>query len=68
MSMYNLIEYSDNYPKTSGSLWKYCKAIPAVNNNDGIVNFNRANAIDSFNCKATITCQTDNHGEMGNVE
>ena len=21
MPMYNLIEYSDNYPKTSGSLW-----------------------------------------------
>ena len=23
MSMYNLIEYSDNYFKTSGSLWQY---------------------------------------------
>ena len=23
MSMYNLIEYSNNYSKTSGSLWKY---------------------------------------------
>ena len=23
MPMYNLIEYSDNYPKTSGSLWQY---------------------------------------------
>ena len=23
MSMYNLIEYSDNYSKTSGSLWQY---------------------------------------------
>ena len=23
MPMYNLIEYSDNYAKTSGSLWKY---------------------------------------------
>ena len=22
--MYNLIEYSDNYSKTSGSLWQYC--------------------------------------------
>ena len=22
MPMYNLIEYSDNYPKTSGSLWQ----------------------------------------------
>ena len=25
MSMYNLIEYSDNYSKISGSLWQYCK-------------------------------------------
>ena len=24
MLMYNLIEYSDNYSKTSGSLWQYC--------------------------------------------
>ena len=23
MPMYNLIEYSDNYLKTSGSLWQY---------------------------------------------
>ena len=23
MSMYNLIEYRDNYSKTSGILWKY---------------------------------------------
>ena len=32
MLMYNLIEYSDNYSETSGSLWQYCKDIPAVNN------------------------------------
>ena len=25
MPMYNLIEYNDNYSKTSGSLWQYCK-------------------------------------------
>ena len=29
MPMYNLIEYSDNYPKTTESLWQYCKDIPA---------------------------------------
>ena len=29
MSMYNLIEYSDNYSKTSGSLWRYRKDMPA---------------------------------------
>ena len=49
MPMYNLIEYSDNYSETSGSLWQYCKGIPAVDNNGAIINFNGANATDSFN-------------------
>ena len=31
MPVYNLIEYSDNYPKTFGSLWQYYKDEP--NNN-----------------------------------
>ena len=31
MPMYNLIEYSDNYAKTSGSLWQYYRDEP--NNN-----------------------------------
>ena len=26
----NLIQYSDNYPKTSGSLWQYYRDEPAV--------------------------------------
>ena len=51
MPMYNLIEYSDNYSKTSESLWQYCKDIPAVNDDGEIVNFNGANATDSFNLK-----------------
>ena len=68
LPMYNLIEYSDNYSKTSGSLWQYCKEIPAVNNNGGIVNFNGANATDSFNFKTKITGQTDNNGRIDNVE
>ena len=51
MPMYNLIEYSDNYSKTSGSLWQYCKDIPAVNNNDNIADFGGTNATDSFNYK-----------------
>ena len=32
MPMYNLIEYSDNYSKTSGSLWQYYKDDPNKNN------------------------------------
>ena len=31
MPMYNLIEYSDNYSKISGSLWQYYKDIPNDN-------------------------------------
>ena len=61
MPMYNLIEYSNNYSKKSGSLWRYCKDIPAVNNNGNIVDFNGANGIDLFNFKTKITGQTDNN-------
>ena len=50
MPMYNLIEYSDNYSKTSGSLWQYTKDIPAVNNN-AIVDFTNNSLTDSFNLK-----------------
>ena len=62
MPMYNLIEYSDNYSKTSGSLWQYCKEIPAVNNNDEVVDFNGANATDSFNFKTKIIGRTNDDG------
>ena len=49
MPMYKLIEYNDNYSKTSGSLWQYCKGIWAVNNNRDIVDFNEANITDGIN-------------------
>ena len=55
MPMRNLIEYSDNYSKISGSLWKYCKDIPAVNNNGNISDFNGVNATESFDFKTKIT-------------
>ena len=31
MLMYNLVEYSDSYSKTSGSLWPYYRDEPALN-------------------------------------
>ena len=68
MPMYNLIEYSDNYSKTSGSLWIYCKEITTVNNAGNIVDFNGADATDSFNIKTKITGQTNDDGEMNGVE
>ena len=67
MPMYNLIEYSDNYSKTPGSLWKCCKDIPAVNNAGNIVDFDGANATDSFSFKTKITCKTNDDGII-NVE
>ena len=45
MPMYNLIEYSDNYSKTSGSLYQYYKDDP----NDNLVNS------ESFKSKVKIT-------------
>ena len=67
MLMYNLIEFSDNYSKTSGSLWQYCKDIPAVNNAGNIVDFDGANATDSFNFKTKITGQTAADNNNGNI-
>ena len=36
MTMYNLIEYSDNYSKTSGSLWQYYRDEPFIGNTGNI--------------------------------
>ena len=68
MAMYNLIEYSDNYSKTSGNLWQYCKHIPVVDDDGDIVNFDGNDATDSFNFKAKITGQTNDDGEINGVE
>ena len=48
MPMYNLIEYSDNYAKTSGSLWQYYRHEP----NDNLANS------ESFKFKVKITGKT----------
>ena len=37
MPMFNLIEYSHNYLKTSGSLWQYCRDELALDDNGNIV-------------------------------
>ena len=48
MPMYNLIEYSDNYAKTSGSLWQYYRH----ESNDNLANS------ESFKFKVKITGKT----------
>ena len=60
--MYNLIEYSDNYAKTTGSIWQYCKDIPAQNANGDIALFAANNITDSFKFQAKIKGQTGNNG------
>ena len=67
MPIYNLIEYSDNYSKTSGSLWQYYKDIPAVGNDNAIANFTNNNLTDSFNFKVKMTSRTRDNGTK-NVE
>ena len=63
MPMYNVIEYSDNYAKTTRRLWQYCKDIPARNaNTDEIIAFDANNLTDSFKFKAKITGQTGDDG------
>ena len=51
MPMYNLIEYSDNYPKPSGSLWQYHKD----GHNDNLADSK------SFKSKLKITRSTPNN-------
>ena len=58
MPMYNLIEYSDNYSKTSGSLQKYYKDEP---------NNNLANS-ESFKFKVKITGKTPADGNTKHIE
>ena len=58
MPMYNLIEYSDNYSKTSGSLWQYYKDEP----NDNLANS------ESFKSKIKITGKTCAGGSTKDVK
>ena len=56
--MYSLIEYSDNYAKTSGSLWQYFRDEPDGNLEDS----------ESFKSKIKITEKAPNNGNVKDVE
>ena len=59
MPMYNLLECSKNYRKTTGSLWNYYRDEP----NDFSANNCNTNPItnsESFKCKNSITGKTSN--------
>ena len=59
MSMYNLIEYSDNYSKTSGSLSQYYRNESALNNATLLDNFPRNSALFKFKQKTTGSRKND---------
>ena len=56
--MYNLIEYSGNYSKTSGSLWQYYKDVPDNNLADS----------EPFKYKVKITGNTPADGNTKDAE
>ena len=58
MPMYNLIECSDSYSKTSGSLWQYCRDEP----NNNLADF------ESFKSKTKTTGKTPAAGNEKYVE
>ena len=39
MPMYNVIEYSNAYSKTSESLWQYYRDEPVLDDNNNIIDF-----------------------------
>ena len=57
MLMYNLLEYSENYAKTSASLWQSCRDESDHNITDSKL----------FKFKLSITDNTDNSG-IANVK
>ena len=62
--MYNSIEQSDNYSKSSESLSKHYRSFngPASNNNSVIIDFPADSNSVSFQFKQKITGQTGNDG------
>ena len=63
ISMYSLIEYGDNYSKTTERLWQYYRDEPTLNNSGVIIDFPEVdNSIASFKFKQKITAQTGNDG------
>ena len=63
MPMYNLIEYSDNYSDTSGSLWDFKR--DEIDNNGNVTNEDNA---PSFKYKASLISDTGNDGTKNGVK
>ena len=55
--MYNLIEYSDNYSDTSGSLWQFKRDEQPIDNNGASINLTAEN-FSSFTYKSNFIGDT----------
>ena len=55
MPMYNLIEYTNDYSKTSGSLWQYYRDELVLTDAGAMANFSAADNSALFNFKQKIT-------------
>ena len=58
--MHNLIEHSNNYLKTSGSLWQYCKNEPFITDDGVVIDIPDDPDSASLKYKQKITGQTGN--------
>ena len=63
MPMYNLIEYSDNYSDTSGSLWNFKR--DEKTNDANVTNHNNA---PSFKYNSNLIGDTQNNGTKNGVK
>ena len=65
VSVYNIIEYSNNYSRTSGNLCQYYREEPALDDNSNITNFTGNSA--SFKSKVRIAGKTPADGNTKNA-
>ena len=64
--MYNLLEYSDKFSMTSGSLWNYYRdegnnSANEIKDNDNMINNNQTTTSKSFKYKTTIFGRTSSN-------
>ena len=69
MSMYNLLEYSKNYSKTTGSFWNYYRDEPnsGVGGADNNINYSIKDS-KSFDYKTSITGKLEGNNTEKEVE
>ena len=71
MSMYNLLEYNDNYSMTSGSLWNYYRNEVNDDANEIVANYrinnNKTTISRSFEYKAKVIKRTPANNNIFNT-